>query len=355
MTINISDITKSLIGRNLYNKHETVYKFSHTTLSEKIFIAIHSTVRGPAVGGCRYFYYEDEQQALDDVLKLSNAMTYKTAMANLPLGGAKAVIMKDPNTKKSPELMEFFAECLEACKGQYYSGEDVGITSDDIDEVLKHTKYSLGSSSESGDPSYMTALGTFMGIKTAWNYKTGSKSLRDVKIAVQGLGAVGYKLCEMLYKAGAFLYVSDIDQTKVNEVIINCRAVQLIHDDIKYTNAEIFAPCAMGGIIDDTFISNYKSNLKIIAGCANNQLASRDVGDYLRNNGIIYAPDYVINAGGVINVASELMDNRYSKISVLERLKVIPENLNFIFDIADTMWASTDKVADIMAMSRIKH
>jgi len=287
--------------------YEKVIKVRDIRSGLNAFIAIHNTALGPALGGCRMWPYASHAEALRDVLRLAQGMTQKNALAGLDLGGGKAVIIGDSKTDKSPELFKAFGRAVESLKGLYYTAEDVGVTAQDMGLIARETKYVAGLPQEmggSGNPSPFTAYGVFLGLKAAAEHRFGTGILQGVKIIVAGLGHVGFELCRLLSEAGAELIVADLDVDKVRKAQ-NLFGAREAHPCEAFAKAaDIFAPCALGGGLNDATIPMLQ--VGAIAGAANNQLASAAHGDALYKRGILYAPDYVINAGGVISIAQEI-------------------------------------------------
>jgi len=333
--------------------HEQVVFCQNREIGLKAIIAIHNTALGPALGGTRMFDYKSDEDALVDVLRLSKGMTYKAAAAGLNLGGGKAVIIGDSKTKKSEAIFRAFGQFVNSLNGRYITAEDVGTSEKDMEYIAMETPWVTGAASSlggSGDPSPFTATGTLIGIKASAKWKLGTDNLKGVRVAVQGLGHVGYHLVRQLADEGAKVFVADIDKEKTREVVEDFRATAVNPEEIHSQDVEIFAPCAMGAILNDKTIPQLKC--KIIAGAANNQLAEARHGEMLQELGILYAPDYVINAGGLINVCIEL--EGYSKERSLDRLNRISDNLNTVFKIAQDEHVSTDKAAERMALRRIE-
>lgn len=289
-------------------EHEQIVICSEPSVGLKAIIAIHDTTLGPALGGVRMWNYKNENEALRDVLRLSRGMTYKAAISGLNLGGGKAVIIGDPKTDKSEALFRAFGRFVQGLSGRYITAEDVGIDVQNMEWVRTETKYVTGipkALGGSGDPSPVTAFGVYNGMKACAKKAYGSDSLEGKKISMQGAGHVSSHLADFLAKEGAKLYICDIDDEKVNEVAKRTGAEVVDPDDIYGLDVDIFSPCALGGIINDDTIAQLKCD--IVAGAANNVLDDETVhGAKLMDRGILYAPDYVINAGGLINVASEL-------------------------------------------------
>jgi leucine dehydrogenase len=308
--------------------HEQVSFFQDKDSGLKAIIGIHSTVLGPSLGGCRMWNYTDEAAALKDVLRLSRGMTYKAAVANLKLGGGKAVILGDSRTQKTPELLRAFGRAVEYLGGRYISAEDVGIKVQDVDIMRTQTKHAVGGSNEggSGDPSIMTAFGVFQGMKAAIKAAGVGDSFEGIRVAVQGVGNVGYHLCSYLSNAGAKLIVTDIYPNQIERVVQEFGATEVAPDAIYAVDCDVFAPCALGAILNAKTIPTL--TCKVIAGAANNQLETEANGFDLFKRGIIYAPDYAINAGGLINVSAEL--DGYNKEIVLGKVSQIYNTISDI-------------------------
>jgi len=340
----------SVFDHESFDNHEQVSFFSDEATGLKAIVAIHDTTLGPAVGGCRMWNYANDQEAITDVLRLSRGMTYKNAIAGLTMGGGKAVIIGDAKRDKSPALFRAFGRAVHTLGGRYYSAEDVGITTQDIMIAHQETPYMAGLEGKSGDPSPFTALGTFLGIQAAVKHHLGKDTLQGLRVAVQGLGHVGYYLCQYLHKAGAKLVVSDLNQQALNQVAREFNATVVGLDEIYHQDVDIYSPCALGATINDDTIKVIKAS--IVAGCANNQLAESYHGELLRQRDILYAPDYVINAGGIINVS---YDNEYCKKISTEHVENIYTTLSIIFKQADTAATQTALIADNLARNIIKN
>jgi leucine dehydrogenase len=313
-----------------YNHEEIVFGYDKDS-GLKAIIAIHDTALGPALGGTRMWPYKSETEALNDVLRLSRGMTYKAAAAGLSLGGGKGIIIGDPNKNKSEILFRAYGRLVEGLRGRYITAEDVGTSVTDMEWVRQETRYVVGLSEShggSGDPSVATADGVYYGIKACLEEVYGHSNLDGISVAVQGLGHVGMFLTEILAKEGAILFVTDIDEKKVKYVADKFNVTSVSPEEIYDVKADVFAPCALGAIVNDQTIQRF--NFKIIAGAANNQLANEDKHmKLLTEKGILYAPDYVINAGGLINVAKEL--EGYNREDALNRVKSIYTILKQIF------------------------
>lgn len=318
----------------------------------KAIIAIHDTTLGPALGGCRMWTYASEEQAIEDALRLARGMTYKNAAAGLNLGGGKTVIIGDPFKDKNEEMFRALGRFIQGLNGRYITAEDVGTTVSDMDMIHEETNFVTGISpafGSSGNPSPITAYGVYLGMKAAAKEAFGEESLKGKKIAVQGLGNVAYTLCEYLHKDGAQLIVTDINEKAVDRVVENFGATAVAPDEIYKQEADIFAPCALGAIINDETIPQLKA--KVIAGSANNQLQESRHGQILHEKGILYAPDYVINAGGVINVADELYG--YNHDRAMKRVETIYDSLTKIFAISKEEDIPTYAAANRLAEQRI--
>ena len=332
-----------------FDDHEQVVFCSDEASGLKAIIAVHNTNLGPAVGGCRMWDYTSDEEALVDVLRLSKGMTYKNAMAGLKMGGGKSVIIGDAKSMKSESLFKAFGEALNNLNGRYLSAEDVNITTADIAIANTVTPYVTGTEGKSGNPAPFTALGTFLGIKACVKHKLNRDDLTGLKVAVQGLGSVGYALCEHLHNAGAQLFVTDINQEALNKAANEFNATLVPLDEIYDQDVDIYAPCALGASINDNTIERIKAS--IIAGCANNQLAKPHFDRVLRDKGILYAPDYVINAGGIINISFE--DN-YNADLATQKVKEIYNTLLKVFIKADELQIPTGAIADELARKIIK-
>jgi len=338
-----------------FDQHEQISFFHCQQTGLKAIIAVHNTNLGPALGGCRMWAYENDEAAIRDVLRLSKGMTYKAAVAGLPLGGGKSVIIGDKKTKTA-DMMRAMGRAVDSLGGRYIVAEDVGTTVEDMGHIGSQTKHVVGMAGGSGDPSPMTALGTFTGLKSAVRYRLGKNDLKGLKVAVQGLGNVGYHLCRHLHEAGAKLYVTDMAADKVDSAAREFGATPVALNAIYDTDAEVFAPCALGGILNDEIIPRLKA--QIVAGAANNQLAETRHGDVLRQKQILYSPDFVINAGGLISVYYEHLSRStgkpFDRQSVLDQVAKIGDTLDSIFKRSDSEGISAGLAADRVAESRFK-
>ncbi|MED4883365.1 branched-chain amino acid dehydrogenase [Bacillus smithii] len=319
----------------------------------KAIIAIHDTTLGPALGGTRMWTYESEEAAIEDALRLARGMTYKNAAAGLNLGGGKTVIIGDPHKDKNEEMFRALGRFIQGLNGRYITAEDVGTTVADMDIIHEETDFVTGISpafGSSGNPSPVTAYGCYVGMKAAAKEAFGSDSLEGLTIAVQGAGNVAYHLCKYLHEERARLIVTDIHKEPVQRIVQEFGAEAVDPNDIYSVEADIFSPCALGAILNDETIPQLKA--KVIAGSANNQLKEAKHGDMLYEMGIVYAPDYVINAGGVINVADELYG--YNRERALKKVEQIYQNIEKVFEISKRDGIPTYIAADRMAEERIE-
>ncbi|MBK7146097.1 MAG: Glu/Leu/Phe/Val dehydrogenase [Xanthomonadales bacterium] len=319
----------------------------------KAIIAIHNTVLGPALGGLRMWPYKTEQDALNDVLRLSRGMTYKAAVSGLNLGGGKGVIIGDPSKDKSEALFRAFGRYVNSLNGRYITAEDVGIDVNDMEWVLKETDFVTGVHQVhggSGDPSPFTAYGTLQGLMATLNAKFGNEDVGKYSYAVQGVGHVGGEFVKLLREQGAKVFVTDINKESVQRCVddYGCEAVSL--DDIYDVDADVYSPCALGGTVNHSTIPRFK--FKVICGAANNQLATEDCGDEVEKRGIIYAPDYAVNAGGLMNVSLEI--DGYNRERAMRMMRTIYYNVGTIFKIAKRDGIPSYKAADRMAEERIQ-
>ena len=333
--------------------HEQVVYCSDITTGLKAIIAIHDTTLGPALGGCRMWNYSSDEEALTDVLRLSRGMTYKAAVSGLNLGGGKAVIIGDPEKLKSEALFRTFGRFIKSLNGRYITAEDVNIRVQDMEQVALETDYVTGISSRiggSGDPSPITALGVFYGIKASVFHKLRKHSLNGLSISIQGCGSVGTYLCQLLKNEGAKLFAADLSPDNLDYVVKEFGAEAVDIDQIHALPVEVFAPCALGGILNPQTIPDIKA--PIIAGGANNQLLDEDRdGEMVKQREILYAPDYVINAGGLINVYQELQG--YDRKAAEGKVKNIYDILLQIYQEAERSQMTTNMASARLAENRI--
>ncbi|WP_017931034.1 Leu/Phe/Val dehydrogenase [Robiginitomaculum antarcticum] len=336
-----------------FDDHEGVHAFADPASGLKAIVAIHSTARGPASGGCRLWSYVSEDAAIDDVLRLSKGMSYKNAMANLDLGGGKAVIIKPEGEFNRTALFTAFGKFIDQLGGRYITAEDVGVSPADMEIIHAQTPYVAGLNSgeaASGDPSPITAEGVYRGMRAAVQHRLGRDGLNGLTVAVQGIGHVGYALCEHVHKAGARLIVTDINTEALQKARDELGAVIVAPNDIYRQQADIFAPCALGRAINPDTLPQLK--VKIVAGAANNQLSTPEMGAALHRNNILFAPDYVINAGGIINIASEI-SGTYDPAWVASKLDELEATTRDVFAKAERAKRPTNEIADDMARQRL--
>ena len=333
-----------------FDDHEQVVFVADRSTGLRAIIAIHDTRLGPSLGGCRLWHYGSETDAVRDALRLSRGMTYKNALAGLPLGGGKSVIFGpgDPRRTKSPALLRAMGTAVQRLGGRYVVAEDVGTSEDDMAAIRERTRHVVGLEAAQGgrgNPSPKTARGVYLGLRAAVRHRLGRVTLAGTRVAVQGLGQVGWGLAQLLQAEGAELWVSDIRPEKVADAARQLGATPVGNATILDTPVDVFAPCALGGVIDDDAVGRLRA--KVVAGAANNQLASARQGSLLRDRGILYAPDYVINAGGVIHVGGEWLG--WDQETVDARVEGLSDVLMRIFQAADRSGTSTSKTADRMA------
>lgn len=307
-------------------------------------IAIHNTRLGPALGGCRYLPYGDERSVIEDAIRLARCMSYKAALAGLQHGGGQAVILREPHVENRAALFEAFGRFIETLGGRYITATDSGTSSADMDCIALHTQH-VTSTREQGDPSSHTALGTLTGIRATAMARLGSDDLEGLRVAIQGLGSVGFALAEMLHAAGVELWVSDLDGGRVQLAVEQFDAHPVACEALLGTPCDILAPCGLGPVLDRQTVAHLRC--AAVAGAANNQLASPDMAELLEGRGILYAPDYVINAGGLIHVA--LRHRGESASAVTAHLACISQRLTEIYAHAQADKRSPARVADYLA------
>lgn len=332
-----------------FDDHEQVV-FCHDPHSGlRAIIAIHNTARGPALGGCRMWDYASEEEALTDALRLSRGMTYKSALAGLDCGGGKAVIMGDPARDKSEALWLAYGRFLDSLGGHYVTAEDVGTRPADLEIVRRATRYVSGiAEGGAGDPSPATALGVFTGIQASIAERLGRVSLQGLRVAIQGLGNVGFALAKRLHEAGAVLTVADVNEVSVKKAVRGLGATAVAPDEIHAVPADVFAPCALGSVVNDMTVGEIAA--PVIAGSANNQLAEPRHGKMLAERNILYAPDYAINAGGVIWVSRE--GQPFDADAATAHVLKIGETLAEIFTRARKEGITPEQAADRLAEDR---
>ncbi len=345
----------SVFDHKEFDNHEQVAFFSDPATGLHAIIAVHNTNLGPSLGGCRMWPYLNSAEALNDVLRLSKGMTYKAAMANLKLGGGKSVIIGNPRTDKSPEKMQAMGRFVEQMGGRYITAEDSGIAVADIQQMAINTqhvsgieaKYRYDGGVADGNPAPSTAYGVFTGIKASVAHKLGT-DLKGVRVAIQGLGHVGYRLAKLLHEAGAQLWVTDIFPENVERAVAELGATAVAPEQIFSLDVDVYAPCAMGASVNHETIEQLKAT--VIAGAANNQLAEDSLGDLLVQKGILYAPDYVINAGGVIDIYHQRMLSTAEALR--SHIEQIGQTLGEIYLRAEQEQLPTNRVANRIAQER---
>ena len=349
----------SVFGSRGFDDHEQVAFFRDADAGLQAIIAVHNTNRGPALGGCRMWPYTSEDEAIRDVLRLSRGMTYKSAVSNLPLGGGKAVIIGNARTDKTPELLRAMGRAVDRLGGRYVVAEDVGTSVADIRIIGEETAHVAGildkqtraGGMRSGDPSPATAHGTFFGLRAAVKYKLGRDDLDGLRVAVQGVGNVGFRLAKQLREAGARLWVSDIYEDQVKRAVDDLAATAVGSDDIYGQDVDVFAPCALGAVINDATLPQLRA--KVVAGAANNQLSEDRHGKELMGRGILYAPDYVINAGGIIDISYE-RGGTYDRDAAVAHIEGIYDTLIEIFERSAAEGLPTNLIADHVAEERFR-
>ena len=349
----LTDWTAEARGLPDFDDHERVIRVSDTDSGLRAFIGLHDRTLGPALGGCRMWPYETETEAVTDVLRLSRGMTLKSAMAGVAAGGGKSVIIGDPRTDKTEALFRAFGRAVDRLGGRYISGEDVGVSVQDMDWAASETPYMLGTGERGGDPSPTTAYGVFVGLKAAVRHRLRRDSLDGVVVAVQGLGHVGFSLCELLRREGAALVVTDIDESAIERAKTEFDAEVVATEDIYDVDAEVFAPCALGAILNDDTVPRLR--MAVVAGAANNQLLADRNGEMLKQHRILYAPDYVINAGGLIALSLQRTPDGYTAERALSLTARIGDTLAEIFSRADDEDRPTNAVADNIALERVRN
>ncbi|APG63743.1 amino acid dehydrogenase [Sphingorhabdus lutea] len=338
-----------------FDAHEAVHVVEDYKSGLRSVIAVHSTNLGPAAGGTRFWHYAQPQMAITDALRLSRGMSYKNAMAGLPLGGGKAVILADAKRTKTPEMLAAFGRAINQYNEQYVTAEDVGMSDMDMVEISKQTKYVAGlpvsdPNLAGGDPGPYTAYGVYLGIKAAAKHKLGVDDMRGVRVAIQGVGSVGGGVAKLLAKDGAILILADLFADKAAKLAEEIDAAHVDLDNIMTSECDIFSPNALGAVLNQQSIAALKC--QIVAGGANNQFATARDSQILFERGILYAPDYVINAGGIINVGLEYLGNA-TVDDVNERIKIIPQRLSDIWKQSEETNIASSKIADQMAQKLI--
>jgi leucine dehydrogenase len=337
------------ITEKVVSTHEQVLIGREAASGYHGIIAIHSTALGPAVGGTRFWHYETEADALTDALRLSHGMTYKNALAGLPLGGGKSIIIGDNKRPDRDGLLRAHGRFVETLKGRYITAEDVGTSPADMEIVRLETQHVAGLLGRSGDPSPFTARGVFRAIQASTRFLRDTDNLSEVTVALQGCGHVGYNLAKLLHEAGAKLIVSDVNENSVSRAVDEFAAKRVETSEIFGVDANVFAPCALGGVLNDQTIPELK--VQIVAGAANNQLLEEHHGTMLRERNILYAPDYVANAGGILNGCVELLG--WQAEHALNKVDEIYDTVLRIFESAKAEGITTNKAADRLAEERL--
>jgi leucine dehydrogenase len=334
--------------------HEEVIFFSDRNCGLKAIVAIHDTTLGPALGGTRMWPYASEEEAIEDVLRLSKGMTYKAAVSGLNLGGGKAVIIGDPNKDKSEALFRTYGRYIESLNGRYITAEDVNISVEDIDHIYAETNYVCGIAKAhggSGNPAPYTALGVFRGMEASLTQKFGSRSIKGKTVAIQGVGSVGLELSKIIHQNGGQIYFTDINEKNIQRMKEVIPAAEFVEPSKIYSIAcDIYAPCALGAAINDDTINSL--NCKIVAGAANNQLKENKHGQILKDKGILYAPDYLINAGGLMNVSIEF--EGWNDFKSRRMIDTIYDTTLNIFNISEEQNIPVNQAADVLAENRIE-
>lgn len=367
-SMQMTDITQALSSHPEFDHHHKIIEFKCNDTGLHAIIAIHNINLGPSLGGCRFYPYATRDDAITDVLRLSKGMTYKSALAGLALGGGKSVIIGDPKKIRTAEMIRRFGQCVASLNGDYIVAEDIGTTEHDMVEIAKETTHVAGLPNDgsnnhvTGNPSPITALGTYYGIKSAVKFKLNRDNISGLHIAIQGLGAVGYALAEYLLKDGARLTVADLNEQRINDLQAQYpdKVSKASVDEILQIECDVLAPCAMGAILNDNSITQLKTS--IIAGAANNQLKAPHHDQMLKDLNILYAPDYAINSGGVTSVGYEYFAranrNPYAHEltmqHMLDHVAKIEQTMTRIFQTANAKNIPTGKAANQLAEELFK-
>lgn len=349
----------SVFDHSEFDNHEHVAFYHDEKAGLSAIIAVHNTNLGPALGGCRMWPYVNSSEALTDVLRLSKGMTYKAALANLELGGGKSVIIGDPRKAKTPEMMKAMGKFVDSLGGKYFTAEDSGIAVTDLQTMAEESDYIAGVSAKyhyagevpNGNPAPSTAYGVFVGLKASVEFGL-KRSLDGVSVAIQGMGHVGYRLAKHLHEQGAKLYVADIFPEGIEKAQKEFGATVVAPEDILSLDVDVLAPCALGAAINDQTLPDIKA--KVIAGAANNQLAREEMGELLSKRGILYAPDYVINAGGVIDIFHQRMASS-SNEALRVHIEQIGDTLKEIYERAEKENTATNRIANVIAEERFSN
>lgn len=332
-----------------FDDHEFVHVVRDRASGLTAIIAVHSTHLGPGAGGTRFWHYPNPKDGLRDALRLSRGMSYKNAMAGLPAGGGKAVLLADEARTKTPEMLTAFARAVDSLAGRYITAQDVGMSQDDMVALSQHTAHVAGLPGQGGDPGPYTARGVFLGVKAAAKRALGATDMKGIRVAIQGLGSVGGGVARFLAEEGAELVLADINSDRAKALAAELGGTVSSTEDILGVEADIVSPNALGAILTEQSIEGLKA--KVVAGGANNQLATGSEGSMLQESGILYAPDYVINAGGIINVLRHIDQADDAEINA--RIDDIPARLDQVWDQSEATGKSPDLVADRMAQELI--
>lgn len=332
-----------------FDSHESVHVFDDRATGLKAVIAVHSTHLGPAAGGTRFWHYADSQAAITDALRLSRGMSYKNAMAGLSAGGGKAVILANPERTKPQDMLDAFARAVDSLGGKYVTAQDVGMSEADMVSLSKVTSHVAGLPDQGGDPGPYTARGVFLGVKAAVRHALGTDDLSGVHVAIQGVGSVGGGLARYLAAGGAKLTLADVDAQCAANLANELGGQSVAADAIMTVEADVFSPCALGAVLTESSVAALK--VRAVAGGANNQLATGPEGQMLADRGILYAPDYVINAGGIINVLRHMENADDAEIN--RRIDAIAGRLAAIWHESDSTGKTPAEVADNMAQKLI--
>ncbi len=332
-----------------FDQHESVHLFDDPKTGLRAIIAIHSTHVGPAAGGTRFWHYADQSAAITDALRLSRGMSYKNAMAGLPAGGGKAVILANAARTKTQDMLDCFARAVDSLGGRYITAQDVGMSEADMVSLSHNTAHVAGLPGQGGDPGPYTARGVFLGVKAAAKRALGADTMKGVHVAVQGVGSVGGGTARYLAAEGAKLTIADVDRRRAEALAAELGALCVSVDQIMTVKADVFSPNALGAILTEGSIAALR--VKAVAGGANNQLATGPEGRMLADRGILYAPDYVINAGGIINVLRHI--DKAGDDEINDRIDAIPDRLDAIWDQSESSGITPAEVADQMAKKLI--
>lgn len=335
-----------------YDNHELVCEIEDKNIGLHAYIAIHNTNLGPATGGTRFFFYNTKDEAIRDALKLSKAMTYKCALAGVPYGGGKGVIIGNPNNIKTDELLKSYAKAINELNGKFTTGEDIGLTKNDIMVLSSESKYVNGRPQKAGELGPWAALGVFRAIQSVLDFKFKSSDINGRTFAVKGLGKVGLTLCQLINENGGNVIGADISQDAIEKARTIVQDIKIVDSsEIHKQKVDVYCPCALGNEFNENTIQEL--NCEIICGGANNQLTSPDIGEYFHKNKIVYVPDYVANAGGLINIVSEMSENGYNKEDVKNKIDTISNTVKKILEIAQENNEPTNIVADRLAQKII--